>query len=94
MEFVIFGIYYEEYSSMRYFSSMDVNCFVGLYVLDEGYKVDFKNLRFMICVVNVGGLMMMFVVEVYDAFGYFNVYRAAFEDKFSDIVSARGDDFV
>lgn len=89
---VTFGIHYEEHSPMRHFSSTDVNRVVGSHVPDEGYKVDLKNPRFTICVVNAGGSMMMSVVEAYDALGHFNVHRAAFEDKLSDTVPARGDD--
>ena len=89
---VTFGIHYEEHSPMRHFSSTDVNRVVGSHVPDEGYKVDLKNPRFTICVVNAGGSMMMSVVEAYDARGHFNVHRAAFEDKRSDTVPARGDD--
>jgi len=89
---VTFGIHYEEHSPMRHFSSTDVNRVVGSHVPDEGYKVDLKNPRFTICVVNAGGSMMMSVVEAYDALGHFNVHRAEFEDKLSDTVPARGDD--
>ena len=89
---VTFGIHYEEHSPMRHFSSTDVNRVVGSHVPDEGYKVDLKNPRFTICVVNAGGSMMMSVVEAYDALGHFNAHRAAFEDKLSDTVPARGDD--
>jgi tRNA(Ser,Leu) C12 N-acetylase TAN1 len=87
---ITFGIHYEEHSPMRHFSSTDVNRVVGSHVPDEGYKVDLKNPRFTICVVNAGGSMMMSVVEAYDALGHFNIHRAAFEDKLSDTVP--GDD--
>jgi hypothetical protein len=81
-----FGVHYEEHSPLRHFSSSDVNRVVGAHVPDDGYKVDLKNPRFTICVINAGGTMMMSVVERYDALGHFNVRRAAFEDKLSDTV--------